>query len=199
LTFEPGATRLGRGLRRLLLEVEPEVGVEEEGDAGLDGDAAPDPEGVAPSARAEALLMAADRAQHVDRIIRPALAAGRWVVTDRYGASTLAYQGAGRGLDETFLRSLVAWATEGVDPDLSILVDVPADEAGRRISSSRPDRLERLDVQFFERVRARYHELARQNPGRWLVVDGRQPVDVVTAVIVRGVRDRVGWPDGVRS
>jgi dTMP kinase len=182
-------------LRQLLLSVDPLVGA----DSAVVADAGLDPDGAAPSARAEALLMAADRAQHVDRVIRPALASGRWVVTDRYSASTLAYQGAGRGLDETFLRSLVAWASEGIDPDLSILVDVPLDEAGRRIGSSRPDRLERLEAEFFDRVRTGYHQLARQDPARWLVVDGSQPVEAVAAAVVQGVRDRVGWPDGVRS
>ena len=93
------------------------------------------------SERAEALLMAADRAQHVDEVVRPALEEGRWVVTERFSGSTLAYQGYGRGLDLDELRRLVLWATGGIDPDLTILLDVPLSSArGRRIST-RADRL----------------------------------------------------------
>jgi len=122
LTHEPGATALGAALRRLLLS----------------------PEAPPLTLRAEALLMAADRAEHVDLVVAPALAAGEWVVSDRFSGSTLAYQGYGRGLDTAELAQLVAWATSGLAPDLSILVDVPVDLAQSRRAASKPDRLERL-------------------------------------------------------
>jgi len=107
LTYEPGATPLGARLRELLL--------------------APDAPPFAD--RTEALLMAADRAEHVAQVIEPALAAGAWVVTDRFSASTIAYQGYGRGLDSDGLRALVSWAAAVVVPDLSVLVDVPVEVA----------------------------------------------------------------------
>ncbi|HLW44623.1 MAG TPA: dTMP kinase, partial [Acidimicrobiales bacterium] len=111
LTFEPGATQLGRALRRLLL----------------------DPDRPVLDVRSEALLMAADRAQHVAQVIRPALDAGQLVVTDRFSGSTLAYQGCGRGLPVGELRQLVDWASGGVEADLTILVDVPISVARRRL------------------------------------------------------------------
>src|SRR6202034_2544633 len=100
------------------------------------------------SSRAEALLMAADRAEHVDEVLSPTLSAGRWVVTDRFSGSTLGYQGAGRGLDAAVLEQVVAFATGGLSADLSILVDVPVEVARGRIASGDPDRLERLDIGF---------------------------------------------------
>ena len=99
--------------------------------------------------------MAADRAQHVDEVVGPQLAAGRWVVTDRFSGSTLAYQGVGRGLDSPELRQVLAWAAGGVAADLSVLVDVDVETARGRLGVAAPDRLERLDADFFERVRAR--------------------------------------------
>ena len=132
LTAEPGATSLGARLRSLLLDRDlPPV-----------------------SERAEALLMAADRAQHVAEVVSPALGEGRWVVTDRFSGSTLAYQGYGRGLDLEELRRLVAWAARGVTADLTILLDVPLAVARRRVNPDRADRLERLDAGFHERVLA---------------------------------------------
>jgi len=174
LTFEPGATELGRSLRALLL----------------------DPDGGGPSPRAEALLMAADRAQHVDEVVGPALAEGRWVVTDRFSGSTLAYQGWGRQLGADVLRPLVGWAAGGRWPDLSVLVDLPVDEAVQRLGTGRPDRLERLDPAFFERVRKGF--LAEADADRWVVVDGRPDEETVAAAIERAVRDRLGWPSTPR-
>ncbi|MGH9018822.1 MAG: dTMP kinase, partial [Acidimicrobiales bacterium] len=110
VTSEPGATALGSQLRSLMLDRSlPPV-----------------------AERAEALLMAADRAQHVAEVVAPALAAGRWVVTDRFSGSTLAYQGYGRGLDQAGLVVLVGWATAGLVPDLNVLVDVPVSVARAR-------------------------------------------------------------------
>ena len=172
LTHEPGATDLGRALRRLLL----------------------DPDRAAPTPRAEALLMAADRAEHVDEVIAPALAEGRWVVTDRFSGSTLAYQGWGRGLSADPLRQVVAWAAGGVEPDLSILVDVPLDVARHRLASGSPDRLERLGTDFHERVRHGFVALARSDPEEWAVVDGTQPVALVASQVADVVRSRLGEP-----
>src|SRR3984957_18474074 len=114
LTHEPGATELGVALRRLLL--------------------APDAPPI--SLRAEALLMAADRAEHIALVVAPALAAGEWVVSDRFSGSTLAYQGYGRGLDVDGLLPVVAWAADGLVPDLSVLVDVPVPVARARLARS---------------------------------------------------------------
>jgi len=174
LTHEPGATALGRSLRSLLL----------------------DPGGEAPAERAEALLMAADRAQHVADVVLPALRSGRWVVTDRFSASTFAYQGYGRGLPLEELRGLVAWATEGLSPDLQVLVDVEPSLARGRAGTT-PDRLEALDGSFHDRVRHGYLALADAEPDRWVVVDGAGPVEEVAVAIGRAVRERLGEPDPV--
>ena len=173
LTFEPGATPVGVRLRELLLAP----------------DAAP------PTARTEALLMAADRAEHVARIVEPALAAGEWVVSDRYAGSTIAYQGYGRGLDLSELDGLVRWATGGLAADLSILVDVGVDVAADRLAAQGrrgADRMERLGPDFAARVREGFLAQAAQDPDRWLVVDGTLEVAALTAHIVASVRERLG-------
>ncbi len=170
LTFEPGATELGRALRRLLLE----------------------PGHQALHERAEALLMAADRAQHVAEVVGPALDAGRVVVTDRFSPSTLAYQGYGRGLQVPELRQLVEWATGGVAADLTVVVDVPLAIARGRIEHASADRLERLDEAFFSRVREGYLTLAAQDPDRWAVVDGVGSVEAVAAAVRGVVEKRLG-------
>jgi dTMP kinase len=172
LTAEPGATPLGRALRRLVL----------------------DPDLPPVSARAEALLLAADRAEHVATVIAPALARGRWVVTDRFSASTLAYQGYGRGLELAELRSLVEWAARGVEPDMTVVLDLPVAVAHARFHAARPDRLEGLDSDFHERVRAGYLSLAAEQPERWMVVDGTGELDAVAAQIRDAVEDRLGSP-----
>jgi dTMP kinase len=175
LTFEPGATTAGARVRALLLASD-----------------AP-----ALSVRTEALLMAADRAEHVATVLEPALAAGEWVVTDRYSGSTLAYQGAGRGLDVTELEALVHWATGGLVADLSVLVDVPVEVAASRRGSGgedRLDRLERLGPAFAARVRAGFLEQAAADPAHWIVVDGQADAGSVTARIVAAVRERLGDP-----
>ena len=144
------------------------------------------------SERAEALLMAADRAQHVDEVVRPALEAGRWVVTERFSGSTLAYQGYGRGLDLDELRRLVLWATGGIEPDLTILLDVsPALARGRR-DLERADRLERLDAGFHGRVRDGYRALAEADPDTWVVVDAGADVEVVAEQLLAVVVERLG-------
>ena len=142
--------------------------------------------------RTEALLLAADRAQHVAEVVVPALAAGRWVVTDRFSGSTLAYQGYGRGLDLAELGRLVDWATAGIEPDLNILVDVPVTVARARRPAGDDDRLERLDVAFHERVRHGYLALAAADPDRWVVVDGAADTDDVARAVSTAVEARLG-------
>ena len=174
-THEPGATPVGARLRQLLL----------------------DPDAPALSPRTEALLMAADRAEHVALVIEPALAAGTWVVTDRYAASTIAYQGYGRGLDPAGLAALVTWATGGLEADLSILVDVSVDVAAARLAAARGspsgvDPMERLGPEFAAHVREGFLAQAGADPARWLVVDGGADIATVTAHIVASVRERFG-------
>src|SRR5271157_5638346 len=173
LTHEPGATAVGALLRRLLLA----------------------PDSPPPSPRAEALLMAADRAEHVALVIEPALAAGQWVVSDRYSASTIAYQGYGRGLDPADLGELVTWAAAGLAADLSVLVDVTVEVAAARLAAGGrggADRMERLGPDFATRVRQGFLAQVTEDPVHWLVVDGSADVETVAAHIVASVRERFG-------
>jgi len=170
LTFEPGDTAAGTEIRRLVLASDGKL-----------------------SARAEALLLAADRAQHIEEVVGPALADGRWVVTDRFSGSTLAYQGAGRGLGTDALAPVLEFATEGLHPDLSILLEVPLAVARARLDGV-PDRLEGLDAAFHERVALGYKELAGRDPGHWAVVDGDRGADEVAHAVAAAVESRLGWP-----
>lgn len=151
-TFEPGATPAGIRIRSLVLD----------GDEPLD-------------ARTESLLMAADRAQHVAEVVRPALDRGAWVISDRHVPSSLAYQGSGRALDVAEIERLSEWATGGLKPDLVVILDVPDEVAASRRSAS--DRMERETESFHGRVREAYRRLAP--PRGWIVVDGSGDVDVV--------------------
>lgn len=169
LTFEPGATEVGRRIRGLVL----------------------DPELPGMSERAEALLMAADRAQHVAEVIEPALVAGRDVVTDRYVGSLLAYQGYGRGLDVAELRMLSRWAALGLDADVVVLLEVPWEEARVRLAG-RPDRMESESDEFHHRVAAGFAALADEEPHRWVRVDGSGGVDVVAGRVAAAVTARLG-------
>ncbi len=169
LTRQPGGTPIGASLRAVLLD--PRYGEMHE--------------------RAEAMLMAADRAQHVAELVRPALTSGRDVVCDRYIGSSLAYQGYGRGLPLEEVRHLSEWATAGLWPDVIVLLDVPESVSRDRMPAER-DRLEQVGADFDRRVRRGFYELARAEPERWAVVDGMGTVDEV-AVRVNGiVRDRLG-------
>jgi len=159
-TREPGGTAIGARLRALLLDARTE---------GLDH-------------RAEALLMAADRAQHVAEVVRPALAAGRHVVSDRYIGSTLAYQGHGRGLGVVDLRRISAWAVGDLWPDLIVLLDVPPEVAARR-RLDEPDRLEAEGESFHDRVIRGYRALASADANRWVTIDGARSADEVEAAV----------------
>jgi dTMP kinase len=172
LTSEPGATSLGTELRSILLD-------------GRDRNV---------SVRAEALLMAADRAEHVAEVIQPALADGRWVVCDRFTASTLAYQGYGRGIDLDELFPVAAFAARGVVPDLQILLDLPVDVARDRTKRADDDRLERLGRDFQARVRDGYLALASLDPEHWVVLDAAGTVSDIEEQIAREVTKRLGLP-----
>jgi len=167
-TREPGGTAVGSALRSLLLDART---------AHLDD-------------RAEALLMAADRAQHVAEVVRPALAAGRHVVSDRYIGSTLAYQGYGRGLLVTELRRMSAWAAGGLWPDLVVLLDVPPEVAMERLGDA-PDRMEAAGADFHDRVARGYRALAATEADRWVVVDGTASPEDVAAAVWRAVTSRL--------
>ncbi|NBR64916.1 MAG: dTMP kinase [Micrococcales bacterium] len=161
-TLEPGGTDVGVEIRKILLHHK--------------GDLAP---------RAEAALFAADRAHHVASKIRPALERGEIVITDRYFDSSVAYQGAGRDLSRTEVRDLSLWAVGGLLPQLTVLLDLPAEEARSRRNNSgtEPDRLEREKIEFFETVRSAYLDLAKVEPERFLVVDASVSVEEMQAQI----------------
>ncbi len=173
LTREPGGTSIGRHIRALVL----------------------DPANTGLSPRAEALLLAADRAQHVRELVRPALSAGRHVVSDRFSGSTLAYQGHGHGLDLDQLAWLSGWASGGLEPDVVVLLDVDTQVATGRQEGQALDRMESNLADFHERVRAGYRSLAAADPDRWAVVDGTGPVDEVAARVWEAVSGRLEAPN----
>ncbi|MCK8677942.1 dTMP kinase [Streptomyces lichenis] len=160
VTREPGATPIGKRLRSILLDVSS---------AGL-------------SHRAEALLYAADRAEHVDSLVRPALERGAIVISDRYIDSSVAYQGAGRDLSPTEIARISRWATGGLVPHLTVLLDVSPETARERFTEA-PDRLESEPAEFHRRVRSGFLTLAAADPGRYLVVDAGQEPESVTTVV----------------
>lgn len=162
-TLEPGGTELGQEIRHLLLHRK--------------GDVAP---------RSEALLYAADRAHHVETKIKPALASGKVVLSDRYFDSSVAYQGAARELDVQEVKDISLWAIDRLLPDLTVLLDLPAQEAMNRRGNkgTEPDRLEREQVEFFERARDEYLRMA--NEPRFLVVDANlSPKEIHSQVLQR--------------
>ena len=165
-THEPGATKIGMRLRALLLDT---------AQGGM-------------SAHTEALLYAADRAEHVAQVIDPALERGAVVITDRYIDSSLAYQGAGRGLPSEDIARLNSWATEGRAPDLTVLLDIDP-EMGLRRRARSADRLEAEPVDFHRRVRAGFLDLAHAAPDRYLVLDANLPFDEIGQRIKDRVRE----------
>ncbi|HST67915.1 MAG TPA: dTMP kinase [Mycobacteriales bacterium] len=170
-THEPGATDFGLRIRGILLD-------------SADGSLTP---------RAEALLFAADRAHHVDTVIRPALDRGDVVITDRYVDSSLAYQGAGRSLSVDDVRRLSRWATNGLKPDLTVLLDIDPEVGLERARSStrEHDRLERESLEFHRRVRTAFRSLADANPDHYLVVDAGGSPDTVATTIRLAAGKRV--------
>lgn len=170
LTRETGGTAIGRRLREILHDVDV---------TDLDD-------------HAETLIVAADRAQHVAEVVRPALAAGRHVVSDRSVYSSLAYQGYGRGLPVDEVRAVNQWALGDTWPDLVVLLTVPAAVAAERMSRRELDRFEQAGDDFHARVDAGFAEMAAADPPRWLAVDASGPVDAVARHIRAAVRERLG-------
>ncbi|MCW2867364.1 MAG: tmk 1 [Marmoricola sp.] len=163
LTREPGGTPVGAEVRRIVL----------------------DPATGALADRTEALLYAADKAEHVEAVVRPALARGEVVVTDRYVDSTLAYQGAGRSVDETELAWVARWATGDLRPHLTVLLDLAPSQGMSRFTGR--DRIEGEPVEFHERVREAFLRLAAADPDHYLVLDARAPVDEVAGAVLARV------------
>ena len=176
VTRQPGGTALGQQLRDLVLH------------------------GAAMSPRAEALIFAADKAQHVSEVVAPALDRGAVVITDRYTDSSVAYQGAVRGLGTARVAELNEWATEGLVPDLTVLLDVDADTAGRRRASRQagagdaPDRMEQETAAAHETLRSAFRARAAAEPERYLVRDAGVAPEALTRTVVEHVLPRLGCP-----
>jgi len=164
-TREPGGTPLGERVRGWVLE----------GDHG------------SLSAEVETLLMFAARAEHLDKVIRPALAAGRSVVCDRFTDATFAYQGGGRGASQSLLDSLRREVQQGLEPDLTLLLDAPLEIGEARIAARTLDHFEREARSFFERVRAAYLDLAARAPERITVIDASLPLETVQSKIAAAI------------
>lgn len=172
-TREPGGTPVGEAVRTIVL------------DPALRGLAA----------ETELLLMFASRAQLVREVIEPALAAGRWVLCDRYADASFAYQGGGRGQPSTRIAELERWACDGVRPDLTFLLDLPvATGRARAAGRGEADRIEVEADAFFERVRASYRERAAGEPQRFRVIDASQPAAVVLQTATRAL---TAWLNGL--
>jgi dTMP kinase len=155
VTREPGGTPLGEQLREILLNQTMSIGT-------------------------EALLMFAARLEHLEQVIKPALRAGKWVVSDRFSDASFAYQGGGRGMDWDKLRQLEQWVHPDLQPDLTLFFDVPVEVARQRLANNVSfDRFEQEQADFFERVRAGYHKRVKQNPQRYAVIDAAQSLDKV--------------------
>ncbi len=144
------------------------------------------------SHRAEALMAAADRAQHIEQVVAPALAAGRHVVSDRTVYSTLAYQGYGRGLPLQDIRSINEWAVDGHWPELVLLLVAPPEMVERRMRKRQLDRFEKEDAEFHQRVLAGFLEMAANDPDRWVVIDAGLDMETVGSTIRQAVTDRLG-------
>ena len=168
-TREPGGTAIGASLRAAMLDT-------------LNTMLSP---------RAEALMMAADRAQHLDQLVLPALNAGTHVVSDRSAYSSLAYQGYGRLLDIDELKRFNNWAIAGNWPDLVVFIDVPLNTLLERLKKRELDRFEREDRAFFERIHAGFTVMAASDPQRWLVIDGTPPKDELAFTIATAVKQRL--------
>ena len=170
MTREPGGTVVGSLLRNILI----------------------DPANTTLSPRAEALMMAADRAHHIAELVSPSLAVGRHVVSDRSVFSSLAYQGYGRKQDLTELKRINDWAIGGLWPELVIYIEVPTELLLERLKKRELDRFEREDGEFFERVADGFSQMATADPKRWLVIDGTPAKDDLEKIISAEVQERLG-------
>lgn len=170
-TREPGGTSIGDQIREVLLTRLENTSMQQ---------------------RTEILLFQAARAQLVEEVIRPALAAGKLVISDRYADSTLAYQGYGYQRDLQELRRIVDFATGGLKPDLTLLFDVDV-EVGlrRRRTASEWNRMDAYDLEFYRRVRQGYLEMAREEPQRWVIIEANRPPELVQADVLRAVSQRL--------
>ena len=168
LTFEPGDTEVGRRVRQIVLD--PATG--ELAD------------------RTETLLYAADKAEHVEAVVLPALERGEVVITDRYVDSSLAYQGAGRALDLAEVEQVQRWATRDLRPHLTVVLDLAPEHGLGRFAER--DRIEGESVEFHERVRKAFVEMASADPDHYLVVDARRPVDDIATEVRRRVEPLLG-------
>jgi dTMP kinase len=158
-TREPGGTSLGEHLRELLLHesMNPET---------------------------ETLLMFAARREHIAQVIEPALARGAYVLSDRFTDATFAYQSAGKGVQSSKIRALEAWVQEGLQPDLTLLFDVPVSVSVQRLASARaPDKFERESQDFFEKIRTSYLERASEYPARFQIIDANRPLAEVESSV----------------
>ena len=169
-TREPGGTTVGESLRTILLDPNETVAL-----------------------RAEALLMAASRAQLVADVIRPALLKGQHVVTDWFLASSLAYQGYASGLPIDEVLSLSLFATESLTPDLTILIDISVEESFNRRGQN-PDRFEQEDRSFHEKVRKGYLKLAEAEKEKWVVIDGTGTLEEVAFLVDQAIKERLSLP-----
>ena len=166
VTREPGGTPLGESIRGLLLDP---------GNGGMAADT-------------ELLLVFAARAEHIHKVIRPALEQGRWVLSDRFTDATFAYQGGGRGIASERIAALESWVQGDLRPDLTLLLDVPVESGMTRIAGrGRPDRFESEEQAFFERIRTCYLDRAAAEPARFRSIDARAPVDRVSAAVIAAV------------
>lgn len=162
VTREPGGTPLGEQLRGILLNQAMSIGT-------------------------EALLMFAARLEHIEQVIKPALRAGKWVISDRFSDASFAYQGGGRGMDWEKLHQLEQWVHPDLQPDLTLFFDAPVEVARQRLrtsdrsgaSNATLDRFEQEQSEFFERVRAGYHKRVQENPQRYAVIDAAQTLESV--------------------
>jgi len=164
LTFEPGDTEVGRRVRQIVLDP-------------ATGDLAD---------RTETLLYAADKAEHVETVVLPALERGEVVITDRYVDSSLAYQGAGRALDLAEVEQVQRWATRDLRPHLTVVLDLAPEQGLGRFAER--DRIEGESVEFHERVRKAFVEMASADPDHYLVMDARRPVDDIATEVRRRVQ-----------
>lgn len=177
-TREPGGTALGDEIREMILRTS----------------------GQAPSARTELLLYEASRSQHVDFVIRPALEDKVWVLCDRFTASSIAFQAGGRSLDEAWVERLNAFATDGIEPDLTILLDLSVEESRARRQRRMQEMgmvLDRIELEadsFHERVRQAFLRISRKNPSKWLVLDASHSLEDLSEQTLQHLRD-LQWLD----